>query len=287
MDEPYQASPDVYVLPTHLPIPGMGNLIINAYLIKSEEPVLIDTCLAGSPLDPDESAHFIAAVDSIVPLRDLRWIWLTHDDMDHTGSLPRVMELAPQARLATHAFSALRMASWWPVPLGRVHAMSFGDRLDVGDRTLRAVAPPTFDNPTSTGLLDEKTGTLFSVDCFGAILPEVATDCAVIPPDVVRQGMTAWLTMDSPWTQLIDREKWDAVLDVIRRMAPNMIMSSHLPAATGTCETFLDIVRALPDAEHMPAPNNEQFQQMLAMMGPPPGANGTPAPAAAAAAVGA
>ncbi len=142
--------------------------------------------------------------------------------------------------------------------------MSFGDRLDVGDRTLRAVAPPTFDNPTSTGLLDEKTGTLFSVDCFGAILPEVATDCAVIPPDVVRQGMTAWLTMDSPWTQLIDREKWDAVLDVIRRMAPNMIMSSHLPAATGTCETFLDIVRALPDAEHMPAPNNEQFQQMLA-----------------------
>jgi hypothetical protein len=282
MDEPYQASPDVYVLPTHLPIPGLGNLIINAYLIKSEEPVLIDTGVIGSPLDPDESAHFIAAVDAIVPLRDLRWIWLTHDDMDHAGSLPRIMELAPQARLATHAFSALRMASWWPVPLDRVHAMRFGDRLDVGDRTLRAVAPPTFDNPTSTGLLDEKTATLFSVDCFGAILPEVATDCAVISPDVVRQGMTAWLTMDSPWTQLIDREKWDAVLDGIRRMAPNMIMSSHLPAATGTCETFLDIVRALPDVEHMPAPDNEQFQQMLAMMGPPPGANRTPAPAPAA-----
>jgi hypothetical protein len=98
--------------------------------------------------------------------------------------------------------------------------------------------------------------------------------------------MTAWLTMDSPWTQLLDRDKWDAVLDGVRRLAPTMVMSSHLPAARGTCESFLGIVRALPDAEHMPAPSHEQFQQMLAMMGPPPGANGAPAPAAEPAAAG-
>lgn len=285
MDEPYQASSDVYVLPTHLPIPGMGKLVINTFVLRSAEPVLVDTGLLSSPLDPDNSAHFIEAVDSIVPLADLRWIWLTHDDMDHTGSLQRIMELAPQAKLATHAFSAMRMASWWPVPFDRVHAIRFDDRLDVGDRMLRAVAPPTFDNPTSTGIFDESTGTLFSVDCFGAILPEVTTDCAQIPADVVRQGMTAWLSMDSPWTQLVDTNKWDAVLDGVRRLAPTMIMSSHLPAATGTCESFLGIVRSLPDAEPVVAPNNEQFQQMLAMMGPPPGgANGAPAPVAVAAA---
>ena len=39
-------------------------------------------------------------------------MWLTHDDADHTGSIQRVLELAPNARLLTHAFSALRMASW-------------------------------------------------------------------------------------------------------------------------------------------------------------------------------
>ena len=287
MDEPYQASPDVYVLPTHLPIPGMGNLVINTYLIKSEEPVLVDTGIKSSPLSGDETSAFIAAVDSIVPLSELRWIWLTHDDMDHTGSLQRVMELAPQAKLATHAFSAMRMATWWPVPLDRVHAVRFDDRLDVGDRKLRAVAPPTFDNPTSTGILDESTGTLFSVDSFGGILPEVTTDCAEIPFDVIRQGMVAWLLMDSPWTQLVDPGKWEAVLEGIRRLSPNMILSSHLPAATGTCESFLGIVRSLPDAEPIVAPDNEQFQQMLAMMGPPPGADGAPAAAAAPAAAGA
>lgn len=287
MDEPYQAGPDVYVLPTHLPIPGMGNLIINTFILKSEEPVLVDTGLKSSPFTPDETSEFIAAVESIIPLRDLKWIWLTHDDMDHTGSLQRVMELAPQARLATQAFGAMRMASWWPVPFERVHAVTFGDRLNVGDRTLRAVAPPTFDNPTSTGILDEKTGTLFSVDCFGGILPEVTTDCAGIPADVLRQGMVTWLSMDSPWTRLLDAQKWDGVLEGVRQLDPQLILSSHLPAARGVCASFIEIVRSLREAEPFVPPDNAAFQQMLAMMGPPPGASGAPAPAAEPAAAGA
>lgn len=282
MDEPYQAAPDVYVVPTHLPIPGMGNLVINTYVLKSEEPVLVDTGLKSSPFTPDETSEFIAAVESIIPLRDLRWVWLTHDDMDHTGSLQRVMELAPQAKLATHAFSAMRMASWWPVPLDRVYALAFGDRLDVGDRTLRAVPPPTFDNPTSTGILDESNGTMWSVDCFGAVLPAVCNDCTDVPADALRQGMMMWMGMDSPWTQLVDTDRWDRVLDGVRKLSPNLILSSHLPAATGRCESFLEIVRSLRDAEPIPGLNNAAFQQMLAMMGPPPDANGTPAAEAAA-----
>lgn len=255
MDEPYQAAPDVYVLPTHLPVPGAGNLMINAYVVRSAEPVLVDT---GIGVDgPD----FVAALESIVPLRDLRWIWLTHDDADHTGSVRKLMELAPNARLATQAFAAMRMATWWPVPLDRVHAITFGDRLDVGDRTLRAVPPPTFDNPMSTGIYDESTGTLFSVDSFGAIIPEVTNDCTNIPAEALVQGMVAWGTMDSPWAHLVDTGRFDAVLDRVQRLQPNLILSSHLPAATGTCSRFLDIVRSLRDAEPAQPPDNTAFQR--------------------------
>ena len=81
----------------------------------------------------------------------LKWVWLTHDDADHTGSIQRVMELAPNAKLVTNAFSALRMGTWWPVPMERVHAIRFGDELHVGDRTLTAVAPPLYDNPHVDG----------------------------------------------------------------------------------------------------------------------------------------
>lgn len=261
MDTPYQAAPDVHVLPTSVPLPGVGVLPVNAYVLLSEEPVLID---AGLGADGEE---FVEALTSIIEPGALRWVWLTHDDADHTGSIQRVLELAPHARLVTHAFSAMRMASWWPVPLDRVHAIRVGDRLSVGDRTLRAVAPPLYDSPLSTGLLDEATGALFSVDSFGALLPEATQNAAEVPEDALAGGMQAWATVDSPWAHLIDRERFGQVLDGVRRLQPSNILSSHLPAASGTSlERFLKVLESVPDAEPAVAPNDEEFIQMVAAM---------------------
>lgn len=261
MDAPYQAGPDVHVLPANLPIPGMGVLPINAYVLRAAEPVLVDTGLAA---DGDQ---FVDAVASIVDLDSLRWIWLTHDDADHTGNLPRLMEAAPNARLVTHGFAALRMSSWWPVPLDRVHAIRVGDRLSVGDRTLRAIAPPLFDNPMSTGLLDEATGTLFSVDSFGALLPEATQDAAEVPAEALAGGMAGWATADSPWAHIVDRSKFGDVLAGVRRLQPTRILSSHLPAANGTSlDRFLEILESVPDAQPAVAPDHVEFGQMLAAM---------------------
>lgn len=261
MDAPYQAGPDVHVLPTTFALPGVGVLPINAYVLLAQEPVLVDTGLGA------DSAQFIDALASIIDPGALRWVWLTHDDTDHTGSIQRVLELAPHARLVTHGLSALRMASWWPVPLDRVHAIRVGDRLAVGDRTLRAVSPPLFDNPMSTGLLDEATGALFSVDSFGALLPEATQDAAEVPEDLLAGGMRAWAAADSPWAHLLDRERFGLVLEGVRRLQPSRILSSHLPAANGTSlGRFLQVLESVPDAEPAVAPNDEEFAQMVAAL---------------------
>ena len=259
MDAPYQASADVHVLPTSLPLPGAGVLTVNAYVVRAQEPVLID---AGLGADGDE---FVDALTSIVDPAELRWVWLTHDDADHTGSLERVLELAPNARLVTHALAALRMATWWRVPLERVHAIRPGDRVPVGDRTLLAVPPPLFDNPTTVGVVDESTGTLFSVDSFGGLIPEPTQDASEVPPDALVGGMVAWATFDSPWTRLVDRDRYGAVLDGVRRLQPTQILSSHLPAAGGGfLDEFLRILAGLPDAEPFVAPDREGFETMVA-----------------------
>ncbi|MBA2437980.1 MAG: MBL fold metallo-hydrolase [Acidimicrobiia bacterium] len=261
MDAPYQAAPDVHVLPNNLALPGVGVLPVNAYVLLAEEPVLIDT---GIGTDGED---FIDALSSIIDPAALRWVWLTHDDADHTGNIQRVFELAPDARLATNAFSALRMATWWPVPFDRVHAIRAGDRLAVGDRTLRAVPPPLYDSPLSIGLLDEATGALFSVDSFGALLPEATQDAAEVPLAALTGGMQAWATSDSPWAHLVDRQRFGQVLDRVRRLQPTHIFSSHLPAASGTSlERFLQVLESVPDAEPAVAPNHEEFAMMLAAM---------------------
>ncbi|MGY1638040.1 MBL fold metallo-hydrolase [Geodermatophilus sp. SYSU D00742] len=258
MDSPYQAAPDVHVLPANLALPGAGVLPINAFLIMAEEPVLVDT---GLGVDADQ---FIDALSSVIDPRSLRWIWLTHDDADHTGNIQRVMDLAPDARLVTHGFSALRMATWWPVPMDRVHAIRFGDEVHVGDRTLTAVAPPLFDNPMSTGVLDRSTGALFSVDAFGAIIPEATHDAAEVPPEALAGGMLGWATMDSPWVHLTEPAEFGQVLDRVRRLQPTRIFSSHLPTANGTAlEDFLRVLQQVPTAERFVPPDAEEFTRMI------------------------
>jgi glyoxylase-like metal-dependent hydrolase (beta-lactamase superfamily II) len=261
MDAPYQGSSDVHVFPANLSIPGVGVLPINAFLLMAEEPVLIDTSIGF------DSPEFLDAVSSIVPLDELKWVWLTHDDADHTGSIARVMELAPNARLVTHAMSALRMSSWWDVPLHRVHAIRFGDELHVGDRTLTAVAPPLFDNPMSTGLLDQSTGALFTVDAFGALLPEATQSANDVPREALAGGMVGWATSDSPWAHITDKAKFGEVLERVRAIAPSRIFSSHLPAADGSSmDEFIKILEMVPDAEPFAPPNAEQFGHMIEAM---------------------
>ena len=261
MDAPYQGASDVHVFPANLPLPGVGVLPVNAYLLMAEEPVLIDT---GIGVDGDE---FIAAVSAVIDPHQLKWVWLTHDDADHTGSIERIMQLAPNAKLVTHGFSALRMSTWWPVPMERVHAIRFGDEIHVGDRTLTAVAPPLFDNPMSTGVLDRSTGALFTVDAFGAILPEPTQDAADVPPEALAGGMLGWATSDSPWAHVVDRERFNVVLDRVRQIQPTRIFSSHLPSASGTSlEEFLAVLQRVPDAEPFMPPDSEQFAQMIAAM---------------------
>jgi glyoxylase-like metal-dependent hydrolase (beta-lactamase superfamily II) len=261
MDQPYRGADDVHVFPANLTLPGMGVLPVNAYLLMAEEPVLIDTGLA---IDEEE---FIAALSSVIDPRRIRWVWLTHDDADHTGNLQRVMELAPDATLVTHGFSALRMSTWWPVPMDRVHAVRPGNEVVVGDRTLTAVTPPLFDNPMSIGVLDGSTGALFSVDAFGAIIPEATQHASDVPPEALAGGMLGWATSDSPWAHLVDRERFGEVLRRVRDLQPSRIFSAHLPAASGTSlEEFLAVLERVPDAEPDVPPDAEEFGQMIEAM---------------------
>jgi flavorubredoxin len=249
------------VLPSRLAIPGAGVLAVNSFVIHAREPVLVDT---GMAFDRNE---FLDAVWAAVDPADLRWVWLTHDDTDHSGNLAAVLEAAPGAQLVTHAFSALRMATQWPVPLDRVHAVAPGDRLDVGDRSLHALRPPTYDNPMSTGLFDDRHATLFSVDSFGALLPEVGTSIDDVTDEVLQAGMTAWTTFDSPWSSLTEPGRWEETLAAVGALEPQLVLSSHLPPASDRLDALLAILATVPQAPPFVAPGADDFRAIVAALG--------------------
>ncbi len=260
MDPSYRVGDDVTVLASHLTVPGVGALAVNSFVLHAQEPVLVDT---GMAVDGDA---FLDALHDAIDPSEIRWVWLTHDDTDHSGNLPAVLDAAPRAQLVTHTFSALRMATHWPVPLDRVYAIAPGDTLDVGDRGLRASRPPTYDNPMSTALFDEHTRTYFSVDAFGALLPDVEQSLDEVDDAVLIDGMTLWTKFDSPWSHLSDRLLFDSNLQEVRALEPTCVLSSHLPPAFGRLDQLLDVVADVPDADPFVPPGAADFREIVAAL---------------------
>lgn len=258
----YKAASDIEVLTSNFPIPGFGFVPINAFVLKGSEPILVDTGTVA------ESADFMTALRSVIDPADLRWIWLTHTDYDHTGSLHELLAENPRIRVIT-TFLGVGIMSLTKTPLAmdRVHLVNPGQKVKVGERTLAAIKPPIFDNPSTTGFYDEKSGVLFSSDCFGALLSAVPRSARDLSEKELREGQVMWATIDSPWLQKVDRGALGRELESIRSMAPKMVLSSHLPAAPGEMtDRLLASVAAAPAAQPFVGPDQAALEEMLKQM---------------------
>lgn len=260
----YAATPDIDVLTSNFPIPGFGFVPINAFVIKGSEPILVETGAAV------QSADFMQALRSVIDPADLRWIWLSHTDFDHIGSLHQLLAENPRLRVVTTFLGVGIMGLTAPLPMDRVYLVNPGETVTLGDRTLTAVKPPIFDNPCTTGFHDRAAGVLFSSDCFGALLQAVPQNAADLSESDLRDGQVTWATIDSPWIHKVDKDVFEAELDGIRRIAPTLILSNHLPPAPGRLlERLLGSLAAAPGAHPFVGPNQATLDQMLKQMSAP------------------
>ena len=261
METPVRVTDDIHVLPSYFPIPGFGLVPVNAFVLKAKEPVLVDTGLHK------DSVAFLEALESVIEPRELRWLWLTHPDQDHVGSLRPLLDMVPDLRLVTTFLGYGILSLFEEVPLDRVYLVNPGQELDVGDRTLTAVKPPTFDNPATTGFFDSKSMAFFSSDCFGALLAEPAEDAGAIDEAVLRERQILWTSLDSPWLHKVDQAKFASELDGVRQMNPEFLLSSHLPpAGRGLIEFSVKSLASVPDAPPFVGPDQAALTAMLAQM---------------------
>jgi flavorubredoxin len=261
MMKTYKATPDIDVITSAFPLPGMGQVAINAFVIKGTEPILVD---AGSVV---ESAEFMRALRSVIDPAELRWIWLTHTDFDHFGSLHLLLAEYPHIRVITSMQSVGLMGLSNPLPMERVTPIGPGQKIDIGNHTLTAVKPPIFDSAATLGFIDENSGVLFSSDCFGALLPEIPESACDISDKNLKEGQVIWATLDSPWVHKVDAAAFESELSLMSDMAPSMILSSHLPPAPGEMiNRMLGALAAAPTARPFTGPDQAALEQMMAQM---------------------
>lgn len=263
MDFPTMLSPipvarDTHALPAYVPVPGLGVLPVNAFVIRGAEPVLVDTGIGAL------SGALLSSVASVLPPEELRWIWLTHVDADHVGALEPVLAAAPRARVVTTFLGMGKLGLQRPVPPERIHLLNPGQRLELGDRALVALRPPSFDAPETTGFLDTRTRALFSSDCFGAVLSAPAESARDVGEGALRDGVVTWATVDAPWLHGVDPAAFGATLQEVVSLDPSVVLSSHLPPAPGMTGT---LVRHLGAARTAPPFVGPDQRALVAMLG--------------------
>ncbi len=255
---PLRIAADTWLIPNLAPAEDGLFLPANSMVIRGREPVIVDT---GAPVHREQ---WLEKTFSIVEPEDVRWIFLSHDDGDHTGSLLDVLERCPKATLVTNFFSVERLGLEKPgLPLHRMRWLEPGDRLDAGDRTLHLFRPPIFDGPTTRGLYDAKSGAMWIVDTFAALTPG-ALDADELPAETLEQVSTFGSAV-SPWHPWLDRAAYNRHVDTVEALGARVVASAHGPVLRGQrLDDAFDRVRALAGAPLIPLPGQELLDELVA-----------------------
>ncbi len=213
------------VLPSWLPVPGLGTLPVNAFLRKGAEPMLVDTGLAAL------SDRFIETLFSEVDPGDLRWIWLSHTDADHVGNLATILAKAPKAQVVTNFLGAGKLSLLGFDTPERLRILQPGEDFELGADRVHQVRPPYYDAPETMGFLDPGERIPFAADAFGALLTERVGGIEEIGAEALRDGLVGWSSVDAPWLAALDRTTLGAILNGLDALAPAHVLSGHLPPA--------------------------------------------------------
>ena len=265
---PVKIAADTYVIRQVQPALGQPLFVyINSMVILGEEPVIVDT---GTPANRKQ---WLSDVFSLVEPEDIRWVFLSHDDVDHTGNLEQVMTACPNAKLVCNWAMVERHTNCFNFPIDRCRWVMHNESFSVGDRTLHAVRPPVFDSPTTRGLFDPKTGVYWGVDTFATPLPDPGTPVADLDPDFWRLGMTLFaFGAVSPWLAMVDHDKYGRFVDTVQDLDITTIASCHSPVLEGPLiQQAFEQIRAFPSVPPPPLPDQSILDQIIAATAVPVG----------------
>lgn len=258
---PTLIAPDTYVI--HQVQPALGEplfVYLNSMVILGAEPMIVDT---GTPAN---RSQWMTDVFGLVAPEDVRWVFLSHDDVDHSGNLDEVMAMCPNAQLVCTWAMVERHTNAFAFPLERCRWIGQGESIDIGDRVLQAWRPPVFDSPTTRGLFDPSTGVYWAVDTFATPLPDPHLGIADLDPEFWEFGMTLFaLGAVSPWLSIVDPDKFGRVVKQVQELGITTVAACHSPVIEGAfIPKAFDLVRRLPTVEPPPLPDQSVLDQVVA-----------------------
>lgn len=136
-----------------------AGITYNAYLIMDEKITLIDTCKATF------SNELVQRISQVVDPAKIDVVITNHVEMDHSGSLPVIHKIAPNAQIYASAGAGVNeVKAHFGIEATPVKS---GDTLNIGERTLTFMTTPMVHWPDNMVTYSDVDQILFSNDAFG------------------------------------------------------------------------------------------------------------------------
>ena len=198
-------------------IPLPDGTSYNAYLIKgSEKAALLDT------VDPTKTDILI---DNLVKLGTDRidYIVAHHAEQDHSGSIPDILTLYPDAKVVTNPKCKGMLIDLLNISEDKFITVDDGQTLSLGDKTLQFIYIPWVHWPETMGTFLQEDKIFFPCDFFGS---HFATSSLFVDdePVVYESAKRYYAEIMMPFRGTIKKN-----LEKIKTLEIEIIASSHGP----------------------------------------------------------
>jgi flavorubredoxin len=199
----------------------------NAYLIRSDKNVLIET------VHPRFYDEYLENIASVIDPTKIDYIVMNHNEPDHSGSLAKLMEVAPQLKVIASPAGAIYLKHITNIPGLKVHVAKDGETLDLGQgKTLQFISAPFLHWPDSmfTWLASEKT--VFTCDFLGAHFCEPRMiDSRITYPRRYETAFEGYFNaIFAPFRSYVLKG-----LEKLDRLDAQTVCTSHGPVLTAGC----------------------------------------------------
>ncbi len=189
----------------------------NAYLIKgSEKTALIDT------VDPTMTEVLLQHLQNLA-VEHIDYVIANHAEQDHSGSLPKILELYPEAKVVTNQKCKEFLIELLAIPDEKFMVIQDKETLSLGDKTLEFLFAPWVHWPETMFTYLHEDKILFSGDFFGS---HVATNELFVHDEVLVYDAAKryYAEIMMPFRNFVKKH-----LDLVCNMDIEMIATTHGP----------------------------------------------------------
>ncbi|MGD9975386.1 MAG: FprA family A-type flavoprotein [Desulfatirhabdiaceae bacterium] len=194
-------------------IPLPDGTTYNAYLIEgSQKTALLDT------VDPPMVDQLLAQLDDV---KKIDFIVSHHAEQDHSGSIPRILERFPEAKVIVTEKAKVMLMDLLNIPGDTFVTVKDGETLSLGDKTLQFIHTPWVHWPETMVTWLEENKILFSCDFFGSHI--ATTDLFVTDQGRVHEAAKRYFAeIMMPFRNIIEKN-----IEKLKAVDIQMIAPSH------------------------------------------------------------